>query len=37
MTNTYLLIIEAIICFVIMIILYKKYKLDGLYGYIIIT
>ena len=37
MTNIYLLIIETIICLTIMMISYKKYKLDGLYGYIIIA
>lgn len=37
MTNVSLLIIEAIICFIVMIISYKKYKIDGLYSYIIIT
>ena len=37
MTNIYLLIIETIICLITMIISYKKYKLDGLYGYIIIA
>ena len=37
MTNINFLIIETIICFIVMIISYKKYKIDGLYSYIIIT
>ena len=37
MNNIYLLLIEALICYIIMLISYKKYKLDGLYGYIIVT
>ena len=37
MNNINLLVIEMIICLALMIIIYKKYKIEGLYGYIIIT
>lgn len=37
MTNTHILVIELILCLILMIILYKKYKIDGMYYYIIIS
>lgn len=35
--NIYLLCIEVIICFIAIVILYKNYKLDGLYTYSVIA
>lgn len=35
--NTIYLIIELVICFIGIILLYAKYKLEGLYSYLIIT
>lgn len=37
MSNIYILFIEIILCFLLMIILYKKEKIDSLYYYAVIT
>ena len=37
MSSLNLLIIELIICFIMLIIMYKKYKTDGLYAYSIVS
>lgn len=37
MINLYLLIIELIVCLITMIICYKFYKINGLYGYMIVA
>ena len=37
MSSTNLLIIEAVICFITMLIMYKKYKTEGIYIYTIIS
>lgn len=37
MNNISLLVIEMITCLITLIIIYKKYKIEGLYGYIIIS